>query len=55
MPFRSIKQMHFLFANHPEMAKRWADEAVEAIQVLPSGSVRTALELFAQAVVDRQQ
>ena len=36
-------------------AKRWADEAVEAIQVLPAGAVRTALEYFAQAVVDRQQ
>jgi len=36
-------------------AKRWADEAVEAIQVLPAGSIRDALGLFAQAVVDRQQ
>jgi heptaprenyl diphosphate synthase len=36
-------------------AKRWADEAVEAIQALPEGSVRTALGMFAQAVVDRQQ
>jgi heptaprenyl diphosphate synthase len=36
-------------------AKRWADEAVEAIQVLPAGSVRDALGMFAQAVVDRQQ
>jgi heptaprenyl diphosphate synthase len=36
-------------------AKRWADEAIEAIQVLPAGSVRNALELFAEAVVDRQQ
>jgi heptaprenyl diphosphate synthase len=36
-------------------AKRWADEAVEAIQVLPAGSIREALTLFAQAVVDRQQ
>jgi heptaprenyl diphosphate synthase len=36
-------------------AKRWADEAVEAIQVLPAGSVRDALAMFAQAVVDRQQ
>jgi heptaprenyl diphosphate synthase len=36
-------------------AKRWADEAVEAIQVLPAGPVRDALGLFAQAVVDRQQ
>ncbi len=36
-------------------AKRWADEAVEAIQVLPAGSIRDALAMFAQAVVDRQQ
>lgn len=34
-------------------AKRWADEAVEAIEPLPSGSVKSALEQFAQAVVDR--
>jgi len=34
-------------------AKRWADEAVEAIQVLPEGSVKNALEQFAQAVIDR--
>lgn len=37
------------------VAKRWADEAVEAIQVLPAGSIRDALAMFAQAVVDRQQ
>jgi heptaprenyl diphosphate synthase len=36
-------------------AKRWADEAVEAIQVLPAGAIRDALGMFAQAVVDRQQ
>lgn len=36
-------------------AKRWADEAVEAIQILPAGSIRDALAMFAQAVVDRQQ
>ncbi len=36
-------------------AKRWADDAVASIQVLPNGSVKNALELFAQAVVDRQQ
>lgn len=36
-------------------AKRWADEAVDAIQVLPAGSIRDALAMFAQAVVDRQQ
>ena len=45
--------------NHPVAeqayleAKRWADEAVDAISSLPDGSVKNALELFAQAVVDR--
>jgi heptaprenyl diphosphate synthase len=34
-------------------AKRWADEAVVAIKDLPDGSVKNALEQFAQAVVDR--
>ncbi|MEN9955450.1 MAG: hypothetical protein RLY34_257 [Actinomycetota bacterium] len=34
-------------------AKRWADEAVEAISELPDGSVKSALAQFAQAVVDR--
>ncbi len=34
-------------------AKRWADEAVASIDNLPDGSVKNALELFAQAVVDR--
>ena len=26
MPFKSKKQKGFLFANHPEIAKRWAKE-----------------------------
>jgi heptaprenyl diphosphate synthase len=45
--------------NHPVAeaayveAKRWADEAVAAIAELPSGAVKNALELFANAVVDR--
>ncbi len=45
--------------NHPVAnlayleAKRWADEAVVAIKNLPDGSVKNALEQFAQAVVDR--
>lgn len=26
MPFRSERQRRYLFRNHPEMAKRWADE-----------------------------
>jgi hypothetical protein len=24
MPFRSVKQRKFMFANHPKIAKRWA-------------------------------
>ena len=45
--------------NHPVAeqafleAKRWADEAVASISVLPDGPVKNALALFAQAVVDR--
>lgn len=34
-------------------AKRWADEAVDALEILPEGSVKNALAQFAQAVVDR--
>lgn len=34
-------------------AKRWADDAVASIASLPEGAVKNALELFAQAVVDR--
>ncbi|MEY5004704.1 MAG: hypothetical protein RLZZ594_734, partial [Actinomycetota bacterium] len=47
--------------NHPvaeaayQEAKRWADEAVADIQVLPDGPIKNALATFAQAVVDRQQ
>ena len=45
--------------NHPVAeqafleAKRWADDAVASISVLPDGQVKNALALFAQAVVDR--
>lgn len=24
MPFRSVRQRRFLFANHPEIARKWA-------------------------------
>ena len=34
-------------------AKRWSQEAVEALSTMPKSSVKTALELFAEAVVDR--
>jgi hypothetical protein len=26
MPFRSEKQRRFMYANHPEIAKRWSAE-----------------------------
>jgi heptaprenyl diphosphate synthase len=45
--------------NHPvaeeafEAAKRWADEAIEALDALPDGQTKRALIHFAQAVVNR--
>lgn len=27
MPFKSQKQMRFMFAKHPKIAKRWVKEA----------------------------
>ncbi len=27
MPFKSSKQQRFMYAKHPEIAKRWTDEA----------------------------
>jgi hypothetical protein len=27
MPFKSEKQRRFMYAKHPEIAKRWEDEA----------------------------
>jgi heptaprenyl diphosphate synthase len=38
-----------------EEAKRWADEAVEALAPLPDGPAKQAMTAFAEAVVDRQQ
>ena len=46
--------------NHPVIAKAeevtdsWADMAIDALHPLPSGSVKSALEAFARAVVDRK-
>lgn len=46
--------------SHPVMAEAeritvgWAEEAIAAIAPLPDGSVKTALEVFARAVVDRK-
>jgi hypothetical protein len=30
MPFKSLKQLRFMFANHPRIAKRQADDAKKA-------------------------
>ena len=35
-------------------AKRWADQAIEALDDLPAGAVREALTNFADAVIERQ-
>ena len=46
--------------NHPaterafQEAKRWADQAIAALEDLPAGSVREALTNFADAVIERQ-
>jgi heptaprenyl diphosphate synthase len=46
--------------QHPVMTEArlateaWAERAIEAIAPLPDGSVKSALEAFAKAVVDRQ-
>jgi heptaprenyl diphosphate synthase len=46
--------------NHPvaeealAVAKQWAADAVNALTPLPNSSVKSALEKFAEAVVDRQ-
>ena len=34
MPFKSKAQARFMFAKHPRMAKRWADET-KSIKRLP--------------------
>ena len=32
MPFRSTKQRRFMYAKHPEIAKRWAKKYGNAIR-----------------------
>jgi hypothetical protein len=41
MPFRSEKQRRFMFAKHPEIAKRWAAEEHEEKHEAPSEKGRT--------------
>lgn len=37
MPFKSKQQMKFMFATHPKMAKKWANET-KSIKKLPKYS-----------------
>jgi len=41
MPFKSKAQMRWMFANHPEMAKRWAEHTPD-IKNLPERSSSSA-------------
>ena len=43
MPFKSKAQQKWMFANHPDMAKRWAEHTPD-IKELPE-TVKTAAEL----------
>lgn len=35
MPFKSEKQRAYLWANHPDIAKRWSDKYGSKIQAKP--------------------
>lgn len=43
MPFKSKAQMRWMFANHPEMAKRWAEHTPD-IKNLPERSSSTTTD-----------
>ena len=45
---------HPVIAEAEEVTDSWAEMAIDALQPLPSGSVKSALEAFARAVVDRK-
>ncbi|PWL20846.1 MAG: geranylgeranyl pyrophosphate synthase [Candidatus Aquiluna sp. XM-24bin5] len=45
---------HPVIAEAEEVTDSWAEMAIDALQALPSGSVKSALEAFARAVVDRK-
>lgn len=52
MPFRSAKQRGFLFAKHPEIAKKWAKEHGTKIQPKDSLEVPASKVLEKKAVKD---
>ena len=45
---------HSVAAEAMAAAKQWAQDAVDALEPLPNSTVKSALEKFAEAVVDRQ-
>lgn len=46
-------RQHPVMTEAEEITQGWADDAIAALAAIPSGSVRSALEAFARAVVDR--
>jgi hypothetical protein len=53
VPFRSKAQVRLLFAKHPDVAKRWADE-YGIPHDLPEHVKPTAKERLAKAMNDRK-
>lgn len=49
----SLRQ-HPVMQESEELTNQWAGKAIEAIDSLPAGSVKSALEAFARAMVDRK-
>jgi len=45
---------HPVMAEAEEFANQWGDKAISAIDSLPAGSVKSALESFARAMVNRK-
>jgi heptaprenyl diphosphate synthase len=45
---------HPVMAEAEEFANQWVDKAISAIDSLPAGSVKSALESFARAMVNRK-
>ena len=42
MPFISVKQRKFLWANHPDIAKRWTEEHGSTPQIAAHGKLVSA-------------
>ncbi|MEY4418275.1 MAG: hypothetical protein RIQ88_713 [Actinomycetota bacterium] len=56
-----LAQVVELIRKHPaleqanEIAKQWSQEAIDALAILPESSVKNALKIFAEAVVERNE